>query len=134
MIRNDTEKLLSSLSADMTSEELALSTLQALTAAEISMKRQELGLSQAQLAEKMGVKQSLVSKWESGDVNYTLKTLVQIARCLDIEIQTPFVLRKTVRTYENNVIPLHHGAWTSGHSSVPNNSSWENFSLDAKEM
>ena len=44
--------------------------------------RMEKGWTQKDLAEKMGVKQSLVSRWESGECNYTINTLIDIADAL----------------------------------------------------
>ena len=38
----------------------------------------------------MGVTQATVSKWESGDTNFTLSTLVHIASKLGLKMQTPF--------------------------------------------
>ena len=133
MIRNDTEKLLSALSENLTAEELQLASLQALVAAEISMRRQELGLSQKQLAEKMGVSQTMVSRWESGDVNFTLKTLVQIAAVLGIEMRPPFALRDPYRVYDNNVIPFERrGKWHGGSFSAENKS--DRYSTERFEM
>ena len=88
--KNRTKELISSMSENMAAEEMMLSSLQALIAAEITMKRHELGMSQAKLAGLMGVSQTLVSKWESGETNFTLKTLVQIASILGIEMEMPF--------------------------------------------
>ena len=51
--------------------------------------RKQLNLSQKELAEKMGVKQSLVSRWESGECNYTIDTLVEIANALKLSVQCP---------------------------------------------
>ena len=51
--------------------------------------RKQLNLSQKELAEKMGVKQSLVSRWESGECNYPIDTLVEIANALKLSVQCP---------------------------------------------
>ena len=37
----------------------------------------------------MGVKQSLVSRWESGECNYTINTLIDIADALGLSVQCP---------------------------------------------
>ena len=49
--------------------------------------RKELKLTQQQLAEKLGVDQSEVSRIEGPECNPTLKTLSKLARALDLEIQ-----------------------------------------------
>lgn len=41
-------------------------------------KRYELNMNQEAFAEMMGVSQAMVSKWESGDYNFTCDTLEQI--------------------------------------------------------
>lgn len=94
--KTKTAELLSALSTDMSSEEMMLSGLQALLAARITMRRRELGMSQKELADAMCVTQSLVSKWESGETNFTLKTLVQIASVLGLEMTVPFVMEHPI--------------------------------------
>lgn len=110
------KSLLLSLSEGFSSEELCLAGLQAAIAAEISMKRQEMGMNQSQFAKFMGVSQGLVSKWESGEANFTLSSLVNIASKLDFEIQCPFVINPAPVYYDSvktNIIPFNKAAWTS---------------------
>jgi len=49
--------------------------------------RKELNLTQQQLAEKLGLDQSEVSRLEGPDCNPTLKTLSKLATALNLEIQ-----------------------------------------------
>lgn len=44
------------------------------------------GLSQKDLAEKLNISQQLVSKWLKGNVNFTLETLENIEKTLDIKL------------------------------------------------
>lgn len=90
------KSLLSALTKDLGNEELTLTVLQSLIASEIVIRRTKAGLSQAQLAEQLGVSQSTLSKWESGECNFRLSTLVSIAGKLGIEMQSPFVLTPPV--------------------------------------
>lgn len=53
--------------------------------------RRGLKMSQKEMADKMGVRQSLISRWESGECNYTLDTLVEIADALGLSVQCPLV-------------------------------------------
>lgn len=48
--------------------------------------REQSGLSQRALAEKMGVPQSHISKIESGKINPTIASLIEIARILGMEL------------------------------------------------
>ena len=107
MNTKSTKELLEQLSDGLSEEELLLSSLQGLIASEITIKRHEAGLSQKEFAQLMGVSQGLVSKWEAGDNNYTLSTLVKISIALNIEMQTPFVLeRPNVYKSEDSIICL----------------------------
>lgn len=92
MKTNDTYEFLSALSQNMSSEELMLTGLQGVIAAEIVGKRLSLHMTQKEFAEYMGVSQGMISKWENGESNFTLQTLVQIASKLGIQMQCPFVM------------------------------------------
>ncbi|OGE93499.1 MAG: hypothetical protein A3K08_01665 [Candidatus Doudnabacteria bacterium RIFCSPLOWO2_01_41_7] len=50
-------------------------------------KRLEKGLTQKQLAKKMGIKQPMISRFEQGMSNPTLKFLGRIAKGLDSKIK-----------------------------------------------
>lgn len=52
----------------------------------IVKKRIELNLSQKEFAEKLNISQSMVSKWESSDYNFTIKTLAEIAVKLNMQL------------------------------------------------
>lgn len=91
MKTNDTYEFLSALSQNMSAEELMLAGLQGVIAAEIVGKRLSLHMTQKEFAEYMGVSQGMISKWEKGESNFTLQTLVQIASKLGIQMQCPFV-------------------------------------------
>lgn len=41
--------------------------------------RTQAGLTQVELAERMNAKQSQIARWESGEQNATIKTLMRIA-------------------------------------------------------
>ena len=64
--KNDMRAFVSSFADGLDDKAFALATLQAMIAAEISMRRQELNLSQKELAAMLGVSQGLVSRWEKG--------------------------------------------------------------------
>lgn len=116
MSKTDGKELINSMADAFSAEELCLMSLQGVIAAEISIKRQEMKMNQKQFSEFMGVSQGLVSKWESGESNFTLSTLVNIASKLNIEIQCPFVTTPAPVYYDlnrSNVIQLHNSGWTS---------------------
>lgn len=83
------EPLVDAILPDASAEEILLSGLCGVIAAEIAMKRQKMGMNQKEFAAFMGVSQGLVSRWERGEANFTLGTLVHICAKLDLEIQSP---------------------------------------------
>lgn len=101
MSKNKAADFFLSLGENLSDETFQLSIFQGLIAAEISMRRQELGLSQQQLADKLGVSQTLVSRWETGDVNFTLSTLVKISLALGLQMQSPIAPRPPLRYSEH---------------------------------
>lgn len=113
--------LFSSLASSLDTEDLQLSVLQGLIAGEISMKRQELGMSQKDLADKLSVSQGLVSRWEKGETNFSLSTIVRIAAALGLSVQSPIVPSPPISySLRNSNIINFSGAnsWQSGSRSL----------------
>lgn len=54
--------------------------------ARIERCRIEMGLTQQEFAEYMGATQGMVSKWESREYNFTIKTLNEICQKIDLEL------------------------------------------------
>ena len=92
------EQFLKMMVEDVPEEDLLLDTLQASIATTIISARNALGMTQKDLANRMNVSQSLVSRWEKGETNFTLKTLVEIAQALHLSMRSPFSVAP-VRTY-----------------------------------
>lgn len=53
--------------------------------ARIERCRMEMGMTQLEFAKYMGVSQGMVSKWESREYNFTIKTLNEICQKLDLK-------------------------------------------------
>jgi ribosome-binding protein aMBF1 (putative translation factor) len=53
-------------------------------------KRLEKGMSQSELAEKVGTKQSAISRLESGNYNPSIKLLKKVAKGLDLKLTVLF--------------------------------------------
>ena len=123
------ESLLSALGGSLSDEELLLSMLQADIAAVIAAKRVSSGLSQKELAAELNVSQSLVSKWESGETNFTLETLVRLALKLNIKMKSPFVSdRPVVYCGSGKIVSFPH-RWFTGTSG---NDKWTQLSNRAQ--
>lgn len=56
----------------------------ALISAKIQLKRSALGMTQKEFARYMGVTQGMISKWESGEYNFTLLSLDNICNKLNL--------------------------------------------------
>ena len=62
----------------------------------IEEKRISMNMNQAEFAKYMNVCQSMVSKWESGTYNFTIKSLREVCQRLDLD------LNLNINTKENN--------------------------------
>ncbi|NLZ82660.1 MAG: helix-turn-helix transcriptional regulator [Clostridiales bacterium] len=87
----------------------------ALISSKIQLKRNSLGMNQKQFAKMMNVTQGMISKWESGEYNFTLTTLIDICSKLDLEFEpnikdNEYCYENAFETisisFENNIIPL----------------------------
>lgn len=54
--------------------------------AAITKKRIKYSMTQNEFAKYLGVSQGMVSKWEGGDYNFSIKTLAEIAERLNMEL------------------------------------------------
>lgn len=54
--------------------------------ASIARKRLKYNMTQKEFADYMCVSQSMISKWEGGDYNFSIRTLADIAEKLDVEL------------------------------------------------
>lgn len=85
---NNTNRLMYSLSDE---KKLELRVLAKLSTT-MQRRRKELGLSQTDLANKLGVSQGIVSRWENGEENLTIETIAKIAVALNMQIQNPLTV------------------------------------------
>ena len=54
--------------------------------ARIELCRMEMGMTQQEFAKYMGVSQGMVSKWESREYNFTIRSLNEIGRKLGLDL------------------------------------------------
>ena len=81
-------ELLRALTDNLTSADLLEIELMSEVAADISIARVKRDMNQKQFAEYMGVTQGMISKWESGEYNFTLSTLAKIYSKLNMPLPT----------------------------------------------
>ena len=70
----------------LTDQDIAKTAIKSNIANTIASARINAGLSQSELATKIGKTQSTISKWESGEVNFTIDLLVDIAADLNLDL------------------------------------------------
>lgn len=64
---------------------------------EIIKRRNELGLSQKELAERTGTYQSAISRIQSTERNPRLGTIIEIAEALDATVEIKFVAKQKLK-------------------------------------
>lgn len=87
------------LSQYFTPAEIIANRQRALISAAIEIWRADHNMTQADFAGFMGVTQAMVSKWESGEYNFSVKSLSEISHKLDIPIEKLFSGNLKSRAY-----------------------------------
>lgn len=105
--RANLSDLIVALSKNMTDVEIAQTAMSLEIGRVIRAARKKCGWTQKRFAAEMKVNQSLVSRWESGNCNYTIDTLVQISHILGLSMQCPFksdnvLVDSTIRPVKRN--------------------------------
>ena len=94
----------------------------------IERRRIELGMTQKEFADYMGVTQGMVSKWESREYNFTIKTLNDICARMDLEFY-PSIHNKITR--EN--FSLIKSSPKNNYAPSKRNLDWANKMTNRKE-
>ena len=109
MINNDhMDNLLNTIFNNFSDEDLQTADMLSMIATAISSKRIELHLNQSQMAKKLGVTQAMVSKWENGDYNFTVRQIVKIFNKLGLDVdivihpKNPYLVDKNAMCNYNN--------------------------------
>lgn len=95
------EDLLNLFSDSLSPADVLTSKLMAQISSSITAERLRLNLSQSQFASLINASQSLVSRWESGDYNFSIRKLAEIA-CelgLDINISIDHLTTTTIHNH-----------------------------------
>lgn len=81
------EKMIERLADCLQNSDVIAAEQQAKIAATIAKNRVDMQMNQKEFAEFMGVSQSMVSKWESEDYNFTIESLAKICDKLNLELE-----------------------------------------------
>lgn len=98
--------LFETIISNMSAAEIKTAMVISDVSSKIEIERINKGMTQKQFAEFMGVTQSMVSKWESGNYNFTVETIAKIFDKLnldfDFNIHSDNELKKII-TIENSL-------------------------------
>lgn len=100
------KELLDAMTTEMSAEEILSAILCSELSAAIVKKRLKMELSQKELADQIGKTQSTISKWENGDMNFSVDLLAEIAVKLDMDLTVKLDDKEEVRRSGNYHIVL----------------------------
>lgn len=80
-------ELFKTLTASMSEADIKSAMVISDISSKIEIERCKRGLTQKQFAEFMGVTQGMVSKWESGDYNFTVESIANIFDKLNLDFE-----------------------------------------------
>lgn len=115
---------LQSLFCELTDEDILASEIRHLISKTITLHRISLNLSQAEYAQKIGVSQGMISRWESGDYNFTIDMLAKIAVKTGLNLSNPLRdihIKPNNNTYSFLVTKEKSNRFNSNHSK------WSDF-------
>lgn len=92
------EDLLQLFEDTLSPSDVLISKLMAQISAAITKERLKLHMTQSEFAEYIGSSQSLVSRWEHGDYNFTIKKIAEIAVKLNLDVN---IEMRNISLYQN---------------------------------
>lgn len=97
--------LMTALTETLSDRDIAKAMIKADISSTITSTRMNANLSQAELAKSIGKTQSTISKWEAGDTNFTVDSLVDIAA--DLNLDLTIKLKKPLPKLSHSPIPSY---------------------------
>lgn len=93
------DDLFAALSNEITKEDIIYAKSTAQIVSSLIKERINNNMTQAEFAQKLNVKQSMISRWETGSNNFTVKTLSKIAADLDMDLYIKLVPHRDVQYF-----------------------------------
>lgn len=91
-------------------------------AVQIHRRRTEMGMSQAEFAKFNNVTQAMVSKWESGDYNFSIQTLAKVFANIGLSCTFDVGVKKTAHAVRTEYVVKQIQNWQTQTTS---SSSWD---------
>lgn len=85
-MKTNLNDLINAMSEQISHSDILAANELAKISAVIAKRRIEMNMNQKQFAEFVGVSQSMVSKWESEDYNFTVESLAKICERLNLSL------------------------------------------------
>ena len=89
-------------------------------------------MTQKEFADYMGVTQGMVSKWESREYNFTIKSLNEICHKLGMTVEVNVEKINVAREY--NVIKWDAEKFSRSEKKTSLNNKWQKFIYDEEEI
>ncbi len=86
MNKNGINDLFSLFEDVLSPSDVLTSKIMAQVSTSITKERLKLGLNQADFAKRINASQSLVSRWEHGDYNFSIRKIAEIAVALNLDV------------------------------------------------
>ena len=119
MSKNGIDELFSLFEDVLSPSDILASKMMAQISTSITRERLKLHMNQADFAKHINASQSLVSRWEHGDYNFSIRKIAEIAAALNLDVNISFCdatiprknaieyngttwLTKTVRYFDKN--------------------------------
>lgn len=93
---------------NVSTEDIVSAMLLGKVSAAIVQSRLDLGLTQKEFANYLGVSQGMVSRWEGGNYNFTVKTLAEIADKLGLDFDIQLGIREPEVKQQGKIIKLYN--------------------------
>ncbi len=103
---------------DLPLEAIIESNLLSIIASQIQDTRVKLGMTQEDLAGKLDVNQSLISRYENGQENLTIKSIAKIFGCLGIKVGLSFEGANLMSAEDSIVARSKQNEWKGLSSSA----------------
>lgn len=114
---NNYKKLLEFLTEDISDYDLEADIILAEIAGKISAQRILRNMTQSDFAKLLGVNQSMISKIEKGDYNFTIRNLIKIAHCLEVPCEILFGSNNILSTTKNKEPNVSDYIYSNGYKS-----------------